>query len=191
MDGDGAMTKNSSAPGANEIAARLQAAREAGAPGSPERLRMHRALAEQCPLYVPNLLELARQLQLVEEPGRDMPELLAEVEGLLERAVLASERGAPAVVELGYFLDTLRGAPGEATKLYEEGAARSLETLEDAWAGLLRAWVHERTPESLHQALRTGALAEQLFPDSGRIQGVVHDARQAARHEGLLAPQGR
>ena len=90
---------------------------------------------------------------------------------------MGSKRGAPSLVELGYFLDTLRDTPAEATALYEEGAARALETLEDAWAGLLRSWVHARTPESLRKALRTSALAEQLFPDSGRIQGVVHDAR--------------
>jgi hypothetical protein len=185
------MTKTSAPQSPEELVARLQAARAAGAPGSPERLRMHRALAEDCPSYVPNLLELARQLQLVDEPGSDEYQSLAEVEDLLSQAVSVSERSAPAVVELGYFLDALRDSPGEATKLYEEGAARALETLEDAWAGLLRAWVHERTPESLHKALRTGALAEQLFPDSGRIQGVVHDARQAAQHEGLLEPQGR
>jgi hypothetical protein len=184
------MTTTPFPPSAEEPAARLQAARAAGAPGSPERLRMHRALAQDCPTYVPNLVELARRLQLVDEPGRDAPEALAEVEQLLKQAVTASERGAPAVVELGYFLDTLRDSSSEATKLYAEGASRALETLEDAWAGLLRAWVHERTPESLHKALRTATLAEQLFPDSGRIQGVVHDVRQAALHEGLLNPPG-
>ena len=133
------MTKMLSSPSVEEPAARLQAARASGAPGSPERLRMHRALAQDCPTYVPNLVGLARQLQLVEEPGRDAPEALAEVEHLLKQAVTASERSAPAVVELGYFLDTLLDSPGEATKLYAEGAARALETLEDAWAGLLRA----------------------------------------------------
>jgi hypothetical protein len=110
----------------------------------------------------------------------------AEIQKLLEQAVQASAREASAVVELGYFLDTIRNAPEEATKLYEEGAAKALETLEDAWAGLLRAWVLERTKESLEKALRLGELAEKLFPDSGRIQGEVQDAKRLAALDGLL-----
>ena len=177
------MTKPPEHLGPEELAARLQAARAAGAPGSSERLRLHRALAEACPAYMPNLLELARQLQLADEPVA--PEPLMEAEHVLRQAVMGSERDAPSLVELGYFLDAVRDTPAEATALYEEGAARALETLEDAWAGLLRSWVHEGTPASLRKALHTGALAEQLFPDSGRIQGVVHDARQAAARDGV------
>jgi hypothetical protein len=172
-------------PSVEELAERLREARRAGAPGDPERLRLHRELAATCPTFTPNLLELARQLQLAEEPGRETEAAFAEAQRLLEQAVVGSERSAPAVVELGYFLDTVRDAPGEATKLYEEGAAKALGTLEDAWAGLLRAWVHERTKESLEKALRLGEQAEKLFPDSGRIQGLVHDARRMATLEGL------
>jgi hypothetical protein len=47
----------------------------------------------------------------------------------------------------------------------------------------VRTW---RTKESLEKALRLGEVAEKLFPDSGRIQGVVHDARNTARRDGLL-----
>ena len=179
------MTKTAQPPSVEEFAERLRAARRAGAPGTPERLRLHRELAAEVPTFIPNLLELARQLQLADEPGRGGEETFAEVQRLLERAVEGSERGGPAVVELGYFLDTVRDASEEAAKLYEEGAHKALETLEDAWAGLLRAWVHQRTKESLQKALRLGELAEKLFPDSGRIQGVVHEARQTAIHEGL------
>jgi hypothetical protein len=169
-----------------ELAERLREARRAGAPGTAERLRLHRELAADCPTYTPNLLELARQLQVADEPGRDGQETFAEVQRLLEQAVVGSERSGPAVVELGYFLDTIRHASEKATPLYEEGAARALETLEDAWAGLLRAWVHERTKESLEKALGLGELAEKLFPDSGRIQAVVQDARNTATRDGLL-----
>jgi hypothetical protein len=111
-----------------------------------------------------------------------------ESQRMLEQAVQVSGREAATVVELGYFLDTLRNASEKATPLYEEGAAKALETLEYAWAGLMRAWVHERTKESLEKALRLGERAEKLFPDSGRIQGVVHDARNTALHDGLLKP---
>ncbi|ATB40944.1 hypothetical protein CYFUS_006406 [Cystobacter fuscus] len=182
------MTKTPSHPSVEELAERLRAARRAGAPGEAERLRLHRELAESCPSFTPNLLELARQLQLADEPGRDATEAFAEVRRLLEQAVVGSERSAPAVVEMGYFLDTIHHDSERATKLYEEGATRALETLEDAWAGLLRAWVLERTHESLQKALKLGELARKLLPDSGRIQGGVSDARLAAEREGLLKP---
>jgi len=182
------MTKTPLHPSVEELLARLQEAREAGKPGDPERLRLHRELAEHNPAFIPNLLELGRQLQLADEPGRDAEAAFAEVQRLLEQSVVASERSGPAVVELGYFLDTVRNDSVAATKLYEEGAAKALETLEDAWAGLLRSWVHERTKESLEKALRLSELAEKLFPDSGRIQGVVQDARRLATLDGHLKP---
>jgi hypothetical protein len=180
------MTRTALHPGVEELVERLRAARKAGAPGAPERLRLQRELAADCPTFIPNLLDLARQLQVADEGDRDAEEAFAEVQRLLEQAVVGSERSGPALVELGYFLDTIRDASEKATPLYEEGAARALETLEDAWAGLLRAWVHERTKESLEKALRLGEVAEQLFPDSGRIQGVVQEVRNTARRDGLL-----
>ncbi|HEX8435448.1 hypothetical protein [Archangium sp.] len=182
------MTKPPLHPSVEELVARLQEARKAGKPGDPERLRLHRELAADSPTFVPNLLELGRQLQLADEPGQDAEATFAEVRRVLEQAVVGSERSGPAVVELGYFLDTLRNDSHAATKLYEEGAAKALETLEDAWAGLLRSWVHERTKESLEKALRLSELAETLFPDSGRIQGVVQDARRIATLDGHLKP---
>lgn len=180
------MTKMALHPGVEELVERLRAARKAGAQGAPERLRLQRELAADCPTFIPNLLDLARQLQVADKPEQEAEETFAEVQRLLEQAVVGSERSGPAVVELGYFLDTLRNDSEKATPLYEEGAARALETLEDAWAGLLRAWVHERTKESLEKALRLGEQAEKLFPDSGRIQGVVQDARNTALQDGLL-----
>jgi hypothetical protein len=182
------MTKTPLHPSVEELLARLQEARKAGKPGDPERLRLHRELAKDSPTFIPNLLELGRQLELADESGRDAEEAFAEVQRLLEQAVVGSERSGPAVVELGYFLDTIRDDSEAATKLYEEGAAKALETLEDAWAGLLRSWVHERTKESLEKALRLGELAEKLFPDSGRIQGEIQRARQMAIDDGLLKP---
>ena len=74
------MTKTPEHPGPEQLAARLQAARSAGAPGIPERLRLQRALAEEYPAYMPNLLELARQLQLTDEPVPIACEPLMEVE---------------------------------------------------------------------------------------------------------------
>ncbi len=51
--------------------------------------------------------------------------------------------------------------------------------------GLIR---HFEMEEQLPQALELSARAEKLFPDSGRIMGAVHDARQAAITAGILPP---
>ncbi|HYO58223.1 hypothetical protein [Archangium sp.] len=177
-------------PTVEELLQKLQAARQGGGaePFRLEQVRRYRELLAECPTFTPALLELGRLLQLTDEPGVDAEEAFVEIQKLLEKAVQVSAREASTVVELGYFLDTIHNASEKATKLYEEGAAKALETLEDAWAGLLRSWVHERTKESLEKALRLGELAEKLFPDSGRIQGVVHDVRSTAVHDGLLKP---
>jgi len=171
-----------------ELLQKLQAARQGGGAEAfrLEQVRRYRELLAECPTLTPALLELGRLLQLTDEPEVDAEDAFVEIQKLLEQAVQVSGREATTVVELGYFLDTIRNAPEKATPLYEEGAARALETLEDAWAGLLRAWVHERTKESLEKALSLGEMAEKLFPDSGRIQGVVQDARNTARRDGLL-----
>lgn len=183
------MTKTPSHPSVAELLARLREARRGGGAEETrlEQVRHYRELVAGCPTFTPALLELGRLLQLVDEPGREPEESLSEIQGVLEQAVQVSGREASTVVELGYFLDTLRDSSPEALRLYEEGAATALETLEDAWAGMLRAWVHERSTASLEKALRLAELAEKLFPDSGRIQGVVHDARRAAS----LAGPGR
>lgn len=171
-----------------ELVAKFRAAREAGEGrmGHPEQVKRLRALTEDCPAFTPGLLYLAWALQLSDEaPQGDAEEDFAEIQRLLEQAVQSSNRSAPAVVELGYFLDTFYNSP-EAEGLYEEGATRSLETLEDAWAGLLRFWKHERTKESLAKALPLAALAEKVFPESPRIRGHVEDVRRCAAMEGLL-----
>jgi tetratricopeptide (TPR) repeat protein len=177
-------------PTVEELLGGLREARQGGAaePFRLEQVRRYRELLADCPTFAPALLELGRLLQLTDEPGVDAEEAFVEIQKLLEQAVQVSAREANAVVELGYFLDTIRNDSEAATKLYEEGAAKALETLEDAWAGLLRAWVFERTKESLEKALRLSELAEKLFPNSGRIQGEVHDARRLATLDGQLKP---
>jgi hypothetical protein len=177
-------------PTVEELLGKLREARQGGGkePFRLEQVRRYRELLADCPTFAPALLELGRLLQLTDEPGVDAEDAFVEIQKLLEQAVQVSAREANAVVELGYFLDTIRDDSEAATKLYEEGAAKALETLEDAWAGLLRAWVFERSKESLEKALRLGELAEKLFPDSGRIQGEVHDARRIATLDGHLKP---
>ncbi|QRO02253.1 hypothetical protein JRI60_26165 [Archangium violaceum] len=152
---------------------------------------MHRALVESCPAFTPNLLELARLLRLDDAPPPDSggEETLPEIRRLLELAVRASGRSAPALVELAYFLDIFHDSPPEAETLFEEAARRSLRTLEEAWAGLISFWSSKRTRESLSKALQLGETAEKLFPDSERIGHELRFARDLAVTDGLLPPE--
>lgn len=173
-------------PPLEELLAKLQATSGGALRDGPDQLQAHRDLAEACPAFTPNLLRLARLLRLVDEPGTEAEPMLTEVHRLLEQAVYASDRSADALNELAYFLDTHRNEPSQARKLWEEGAAKALSSLEDAWAGLIR---HLEMEKQLPQALELSARAEQFFPQSGRIMGAVSDARQAAIAAGILPPE--
>jgi len=170
-----------------ELLSKFQAASAAGGAtrSNPEQLKFHRELAEACPAFTPNLLRLARVLRLVDEPDSEAEAMLTEVQRLLEQSVQASDRSADTLIELGYFLDTHRHEPEQARKLLEEGAAKALSSLEDAWAGLIR---HLEMEKQLSQALELSARAEKLFPNSERIMGAVYDAHQAAVTAGILPP---
>ncbi|HYO54103.1 hypothetical protein [Archangium sp.] len=172
----------------DEMIARMRVAREAGSAheASPEQLQRLRELARDCPAFTPNLLELARLLRLTDEPGVDMEQALAEIERLLEQAVQASGRSAPALLELAHFTDVFRDSPGLAEALFEESAASALRALENSWAGLIDFWTLERTNDTLEKALKLGELAERVFPESPRILHVVEDAREKAARAGLL-----
>jgi tetratricopeptide (TPR) repeat protein len=169
----------------------FQAARRAGEAdkNNPEQLQLHREILAACPAFTPNLLRLSRLLQLIDQPEVDARESFSEAQQLLEQAVQSSERSAPALVELGYFLDDLRNAPEDAFRLYQEGAAKALETIEYAWAGMIRYWTDMRTRESLSQALQLGERALKFFPESERILYYVTDARRYAAQQGLLPPE--
>jgi hypothetical protein len=172
-----------------ELIARLRAARDAGKSqyGSSQREKLQRELAEACPAFVPNLIYLARLLLLSDEPGPEGQDSFDEIQRLLEQAVLASDRSAPALVELAYFHDSIHNDSEKARGLYAEGAAKALETLEDAWAGLLSSLVLEKR---LQEALTLAGQAEKVFPNSGRMMGAVHEARQAAAAAGLIQSEG-
>ncbi|WNG57793.1 hypothetical protein F0U59_25810 [Archangium gephyra] len=89
-------------------------------------MKLHRELAESCPAFTPNLLELARLLRLDNNPPANLTSeaMEGELRQLLEQAVAASGRSASAVVELAYFLDifhnslVLKEDPG----VFTEGA---------------------------------------------------------------------
>jgi hypothetical protein len=182
-------------PGLEELVARFQGARQSGDIAGPteEPLRLHRELVEACPAFTQNSLFLAwllqRRLWTAGDDGSGSEGSFTDIQRLLEQAVLGSYRSAPALVELGFFLDTYRDSSHEAAKLYEEAATKALETLKDAWWGLIRYWNAERTKETLEKALRLGSLAEKLFPDSHEIIEELMTTRRYAAQDGLLVPE--
>lgn len=169
-----------------ELLARLRSAREAagGKPGALERLRLHRELAAEAPAFVPNLLELGRCLQLAEPAAGE--DTFTEAEAVLRQAVELSERSAPALLELGYFLNLVRDRPQEMEPLLEEAAGKSLRLLEDAWSGLIDALVEQG---KLQRALALSGEALRVFPESARITLSSQSARARAIQEGLLPPE--
>ncbi|HEX5750140.1 MAG TPA: hypothetical protein VFZ09_28175 [Archangium sp.] len=175
-------------PSLDEMMARMRAAREAGSANeaSPEQLQRLRELARDCPAFTPNLLELARLLQLTDEPEVEMEQALEEIQGLLEQAVQASDRSAPALLELAHFIDVFRDSPGVAEALFEESVASALRALEGSWAGLIDFWAMERTKDSLEKALKLSELAVRVFPESPSIFNVVEDTKEKAARAGLL-----
>ncbi|WP_052519035.1 hypothetical protein [Archangium violaceum] len=175
-------------PSLDEMIARMRAAREAGSANeaSPEQLQRLRELVRECPAFTPNLLELARLLRLTDEPEVEMEQALEEIQGLLEKAVQASGRSAPALLELAHFIDVFRDSPKLAEALFEESVASALSALEGSWAGLIDFWGMERTKDSLEKALKLSELAERVFPESTSIFNAVQDAREKAAQVGLL-----
>jgi hypothetical protein len=179
-------------PNLEELVQKFEAAKKAGERerGSPEQFRLHRELAEECPAFTYNLRYLARLQQVVDQPGRSTEEVFSEIRRLLESAVLGSYRSAPALLELGNFLDTFQDGPPEAMKLYEEGEQQALNTLEDAWFFKLRYWNNEETKESLQKALRLGGLAERLFPEPGTLLwDEIQTTKRHAAKQGLIPPE--
>lgn len=166
-------------PSIEELAATLRAARDAGRPGkpSPEKAKRLRELLTGCPSFTPGLLELARTLIVTEEPGVGYEQASAEIQHLLEQAIQSSDRSAPALIELAYFVDTFRDSPDTARALFEEGAAKALESLEDAWTGLINVFTLD---DHIIEALALAEQAEKVFPDSARIMDAVERAREFA-----------
>lgn len=180
-------------PSLEELVKKFEAARKAGEHkrGSPEQFRLHRELAEACPAFTYNLRYLAQLQQVADQPGRSPEEVLSEIRSLLDSAVLGSYRSAPALLELGNFLDTFQDGTPEAMKLYEEGEQKALATLEDAWIFKLRYWNFERTRESLEKALRLGELAERLFPEPHTLLwDEIQTTKRYAAQQGLIPPEG-
>jgi len=179
-------------PSLEELVQKFEAAKKVGEHerGNPEQLRLHRALAEECPAFTYNLRYFARLQQVINQPDRSTEEVLSEVKRLLESAVLGSYRSAPALLELGNFLDTFHDGPPEALKIYEEGEQQALNTLEDAWFFKIRYWNNVGTKESLQKALQLSELAERVFPELGTLLwDEMQTTKRYAAQQGVLPPE--
>jgi hypothetical protein len=110
----------------------------------------------------------------------------AEVQPVLQRTARSLDRGGTSLVELALYIHRIHQRPAEAERLLEEGAAKALSTLEDAWAGLIRVLTEQC---KLEQALELGELAVRTFPDSSRIAEAVEAARGAVPPARPPSPQ--
>ncbi|WP_225414593.1 hypothetical protein [Stigmatella hybrida] len=171
-----------------ELIAKFHAACDAGKEKrvNVSQIQSHQALAEACPAFVPNLLQLARSLLLEKEPITENNLVFARLQHLLEQAVQVSARSAPSLIELAYFHDSIHNDFKTARSLYEEGAAKALASLEDAWAGLLSSFVLDH---QIPEALALARQAKTVFPESARIMHRIHETRDLAIAAGLLPPE--
>ena len=142
--------------------------------GSPAQLQVLEAIKVGCPAFVPGLLTLSRaMLWGKEDVGAPAP-FFDEVERILHAAVHASGREPAALVGLARFASVVRDSPQAAESLYREAIARSLELLEEAWAGLIEALGEQ---EKTEEATRTAELAGEVFPQSKQLS----EARRFAK----------
>ena len=135
--------------------------------GSIERIRRLERVVSSCPFFVPALVGLATEIQLLDGvPNEDWPTL--ETAGAyLETAVEVSERAVEPLVEWAYFVDIVQDRALKAEPLFEEAAARALKDLEGAWIGLAKIYIE------LEKVSEAGELldrARTLFPKSVTIQ---------------------
>ena len=84
----------------------------------------------------------------------------------LQQAVLASDRSAASLVELGYFLYAVEGSTEAAERYLLAGVDKALTVLEDGWSGLIDVLYAQGR---LVEAAKLGQRAQQLLPGSVRI----------------------
>jgi tetratricopeptide (TPR) repeat protein len=122
---------------------------------------------EACPGYVPALLLAGRRLQTSGSTGpAEARAAVRKARRYLQQAVLASDRSAASLVELGYFLYTVEGSMEAAERSLLAGVERALTVLEDGWSGLIDVLYAQGR---LDEAAALGKRAQQLFPGSVRI----------------------
>lgn len=122
---------------------------------------------EACPAYVPALLLAGRRLRTSGSTGpAEARAALRKARRYLHQAVLASDRSAASMVELGYFLYAVEGSTEASERYLLAGVEKALSVLEDGWSGLIDVMYAQGR---LEDAARLGQRAQQLFPGSVRI----------------------
>ncbi|MFL5347742.1 MAG: hypothetical protein ACJ8AT_23385 [Hyalangium sp.] len=122
---------------------------------------------EACPAYVPALLLAGRRLQTTGSSGpAETRARVGKVRRYLQQAVIASDRSAASMVELGYFLYAVEGSTESAERYLEAGVEKALTVLEDGWSGLIDVLYAQGR---LEEAAALGRRAQQLFPGSVRL----------------------
>jgi tetratricopeptide (TPR) repeat protein len=146
---------------------------------------------ESCPAYVPALLLAGRRLQTTSASGpAEVRARVGKARRYLQQAVLASDRSAASMVELGYFLYAVEGSTEAAERYLQAGVEKALSVLEDGWSGLIDVLYAQGR---LEEAAALGKRAHQLFPASVRIASSltpVLSALSAPKHE-PTRPLGR
>ncbi|WP_426752496.1 hypothetical protein [Myxococcus sp. Y35] len=141
------------------------------------RVEAYRALARDCPAFVPNLLSLSQALLAGRHEAADPEAVVAEAEQALRAAADVSAGAPEPLLELGRFLGMVRDAPVEAERAFASAAEGALALLEEAWAGRILALGAQG---ELDAALEVEERARTLFPSSQRITQAVASARQRA-----------
>jgi tetratricopeptide (TPR) repeat protein len=122
---------------------------------------------EACPAYVPALLLAGRRLQTSGAAGpAEARAGLHKARRYLQQAVLASDRSAASLVELGYFLYAVEGSTEASERYLLAGVEKALTVLEDGWSGLIDVLYAQGR---LEEAVKLGQRAQQLLPGSVRI----------------------
>jgi tetratricopeptide (TPR) repeat protein len=122
---------------------------------------------EACPAYVPALLLAGRRLQTSGAAGpAEARAGMHKARRYLQQAVLASDRSAATLVELGYFLYAVEGSMEASERYLLAGVEKALTVLEDGWSGLIDVLYAQGR---LEEAAKLGQRAQQLLPGSVRI----------------------
>jgi tetratricopeptide (TPR) repeat protein len=152
----------------SEVASLHRRASRMKKPGEAlESLEMLDEALEGCPAYVPALLLAGRRLQTTASAGpAEARAGLRKARRYLQQAVLASDRSAASMVELGYFLHVTEGSTEAAERYLLAGVEKALSVLEDGWSGLIDVLYAQGR---LREAAELGKRAQQLFPGSVRI----------------------
>lgn len=131
--------------------------------GDPRQLQLLEELRARCPAFVPGLLLWSRAVLWAREDVEHPAPFFDEVERILCEALDASGRQPAALMGMARFMSVVRDSPQAAEALYREAAEKSLQLLEESWAGLIEALGEQ---DKKDDAQRTAELASRTFPQS-------------------------